>query len=135
MATLTSTDPDAPRYVAPVILVVEDEDIIRYAITKHLVEHGFRVHEAANASEAVSILLVCDINFDVVFTDINMPGPLNGLDLRHWIKAHKPALSVILTSGRAPQIPGDCDVLAKPYAPNHVVECIEKAMGAKPPLH
>jgi CheY-like chemotaxis protein len=81
-----------------VVLVVEDEILIRALTAEHLRDIGFNVIEAANAAEAVTVFS-SRTNIDVVFTDINMPGEMDGLMLARWIDEHHPGISVLLTSG------------------------------------
>jgi CheY-like chemotaxis protein len=82
----------------PTVLVVEDEGVIRMVISDHLRGCGYRVIEAGSGDEAVAVLKT-DIRIDVVFTDVQMPGDLNGFGLAQWVRRERPKLRVILTSG------------------------------------
>jgi CheY-like chemotaxis protein len=111
-------EPSDPRPTAvslPRVLVVEDEAIVRLVIAIHLADHGFSVVETASAGEAVSILK--DDRFVVVvFSDISMPGAMDGVDLAKWIDRKRPELKILLTSGMP--MPGgnwDWPFVAKPY--------------------
>jgi len=84
---------------APVILVVEDEVLLRLAAAQHLRQAGYEVLEACNADEALRLLAKADV--DVVFSDIHMPGTMDGLSLARWVYQHHPAARVVLTSGNA----------------------------------
>lgn len=86
--------------ITPTILLVEDEVLIRAFVAEGLRDEGFHVVEAANADEARTYLIAGD-PVDLVFTDIDMPGSTNGLELAHYILDHLPGLKVILTSGGA----------------------------------
>ena len=102
----------------PVILVVEDEELVRVSAAEYLRFSHFDVIEAATADEAVT-LLSAGANVDLVFSDIRMPGRLDGYGLAQWLAAHRPALPVLLTSGfagaaREPAIRRP--VLPKPYS-------------------
>lgn len=79
------------------VLVVEDEILIRSAVAEFLRGAGYRVIEAANATEAVAIF-ASRTQVDLVFSDINMPGPMDGVGLVRWIANHHPGIHVILTS-------------------------------------
>jgi CheY-like chemotaxis protein len=81
------------------VLVVEDEFLIRMNTVEMVEEAGYAALEAANADEALGIL---DRRSDIqiVFTDINMPGSMNGLQLAETIADSWPAIHVVLTSGR-----------------------------------
>jgi CheY-like chemotaxis protein len=89
--TSAKSDPDS-------ILVIEDEVVIRMLITDELRERGFTVIEACNADEAWAYLQSGG-HANVVFSDVLMPGSMNGLELADKIRKQFPALPVILTSG------------------------------------
>lgn len=94
-------DPPAPDNMvrANVVLVVEDEILIRLAIADHLRDAGFRVYEAANGTEAVDLLAHYCHEIDAVFSDVMMPGPIDGAGLIAWINVHCPKVPVVLASG------------------------------------
>lgn len=104
----------------PTVLVVEDEVLIRMAVSDYLRECGFHVIEAGSADEAIEVLKA-DTAVDIVFSDVNMPGSLDGFGLAQWIRRERPQLKVILTSGvsRKAREAGDlCEdgpFLDKPY--------------------
>ncbi len=87
---------DAP---AQTILFVEDEALIRMDMAEFLRECGYRVHEAANAAEALEALQA-KFAIDLVFTDINLPGGMNGLGLAEWILNNRPGVKTLITTGR-----------------------------------
>jgi len=98
IAASTSMERDAtPKHV---VLIVEDEVIIRSLVAEHLRECGFSVIEAANAAEAITVLST-QTNIDLVFSDITMPGEIDGVGLAHWIRARRADIPVLLTSGAA----------------------------------
>jgi CheY-like chemotaxis protein len=100
---------------APLVLVVEDEIFLRYVTADYLEDCGFSVLQAANADEAVG-LLQRNRNVGAVFSDIQMPGSMNGLGLARWITETFPGVKVLLTSGQvAPAASQDWTLLAKPY--------------------
>lgn len=88
--------PEVPR----TILVVDDEVLIRLEISDYLRDCGFRVIEAAQADEAVAVLSASE-PIDLVFTDIHMPGSMDGFGLARWIRDNRPDVKVLLTSGLA----------------------------------
>jgi CheY-like chemotaxis protein len=104
----------------PVILVVEDEVLVRSIVAAYLRERGFDVIEASGADEAIRVLQA-GVRVDIVFSDVNMPGSMDGFGLAQWVRRERPWLKVILTSGaaRPAGAAGDlCEtgpVLAKPY--------------------
>ena len=111
------------------ILVVEDETLIRLLAADSLEESGYRVLEAADATEALRILEEHD-EVDVLFTDVNMPGPLDGLDLAGMMHDRRPDLGLIITSGRGTpdlaRLPLTSLYLAKPYRPQQLAAAVEK---------
>lgn len=114
------------------VLVVEDEVLIRLVIADYLRECGYRVHEAVNAEEAVAILQSPEVSVDVVFSDVEMPGSMDGFGLARWIRANKPGTQVILTSGaeRSADIAATlCEagpLMEKPYPSQDVVARIKQ---------
>ena len=103
----------------PLVLVVEDDDLLRLASSLDLAERGFRTIEARTADEALAILERCS-KVDAIFTDVSMPGSMNGLALAHHVRSKKPDTYVLITSGddlpdEAP-IPPRSDFVPKPYA-------------------
>lgn len=116
------TSGDAALESAPTVLVVEDEVLIRMAVSDYLRDCAFRVVEAGSGDEAIQIL-EAGIEVDIVFSDVHMPGEIDGFALSHWVRRARPGVKVILTSGvaRSAKAAGDlCEegpLLAKPY--NH----------------
>lgn len=121
----------------PLVLVVEDEVLIRIAAADHLRHCGFRVAEASNAVEAQELIL-SGLKVDLVFSDITMPGALDGMGLTQWLQEHAPDVPVILTSGvtssleAAKQACTNIHWLApKPYDYDVVVNQIRGALSAR----
>lgn len=118
----------APR--ATVVLVVEDEVLVRFALAEYLREYGFKIYEARNADEAVELLSFYKGQIDVVFSDVKMPGHIDGIGLASWIKKNRPGLPVILTSGEL-RLALDAMLqgrfLGKPYDLKNVLALIEDA--------
>ena len=83
-----------------IVLVVEDEILIRTAVADHLRDAGYIVVEAASASEAIGVFQSGE-PVDIVFSDIQMPGPKDGLALARWVVEHHPEVPVLLTSGNS----------------------------------
>ena len=112
------------------ILVVEDEALLREIIVSELDDAGFTVHEAASAQEALDVLeheRVC-----LLFTDIRMPGDMDGWDLAEEARRRRPELKVIYASGysvQAPRLVPNSLYLGKPYRPSEVLSAIEKLSG------
>jgi CheY-like chemotaxis protein len=127
-------DDNSQIHIPPeAILFVEDEALIRMDMAEFLRECGYRVHEAANAEEAREALQ-SKFAIDLVFTDINLPGGMNGLELVDWIVSNRPGVKVLVTTGCAlgsdvPPIAGA--LLAKPYTGRDLLDRVKQAL-AKP---
>ena len=119
-----------------VILVVEDEAIIRMGAVQMLEDAGFTVVEAGNAHDAVSIL---EGRNDVraIFTDINMPGTMDGMRLARMVRGRWPPIHVIVTSGLVfpnnDDLPPGGKFIHKPYDPRHVIATLRELLGRTSP--
>lgn len=120
----------------PVILVVEDEAIIRMGAVEMLEGAGFTVLEADNAHEALKILETRD-DIGAVFSDINMPGTMDGLKLVHAVRGRWPPIHLILTSGLVSPTLKDLPVngrfIGKPYDAKHVIATIRELFATATP--
>ncbi len=116
----------------PIILVVEDEPIIRMGAVALVVDAGFEALEAANADDAIQILEArCDIQ--LVFTDIDMPGTMDGIKLTHFIRNRWPPIKLLVASGATileeSQFPEGARLFSKPYASHTIVEAMIALLG------
>ena len=111
----------------PLVLVVEDEFLVRMNALSLLEEAGFDVLEAGSADEAIA-LLEDRKDIRIVFTDINMPGSMDGLRLAHAIRNRWPPIELVLTSGqmrvRNEDMPERGRFLSKPYEPSELVHVV-----------
>jgi CheY-like chemotaxis protein len=119
-----------------VILVVEDEVLIRMSVADYLRECGYRVLEAANADEALSVLDNGGEEVGLVFSDINMPGRMNGFELAGWIRSNRPSIRIVLASGVAQKARSAVDVcdegvLPKPYDYQDLLARIRRCLGSE----
>lgn len=96
-----------------VVLVVEDEVVLRMAVSAHLRDAGFVVIEAVDAEEAIE-LLRANHRIQLVFSDITMPGTMDGDQLADWISDRYPEIRILLTSGITQR--GQQPFIAKPYS-------------------
>lgn len=105
------------------ILVVEDEVLVRLTIADALHDAGFEVVEAATADDAIEIINEQTIHF--LFTDIQLPGTLDGVDLAHAVAARFPNAGIIVASGRlTPEevsLPPGAEFFSKPYSFEKIV--------------
>jgi CheY-like chemotaxis protein len=104
--------------VPQIILIVEDESLVRVDAAEYLRDGGFCVHEAATASEAMDALQ-SEFTVDLLFTDINLGRGMNGIELALWALANLPGLKILVTTGDTlknalPEVLGK--ILPKPYA-------------------
>jgi DNA-binding NtrC family response regulator len=123
------------------VLVVEDDVLVRMPIAQYLRDCGYKVIEAANADEAMAVLLHAETIVDVVFCDIEMPGSIDGFGLAKWIRANRPGLDVLL-AGTVPRAVEGAESLCeqgpikKPYEAqtvhNHIRRLLAARKAAKP---
>ncbi len=113
----------------PVVLFVEDELLVRLFGADMLEGAGFEVIEAANADEALRELESRG-DVQVLFTDIHMPGSLDGLELARRVHTRWPAIKLLIASGRVrpdpEEIPDDGRFVPKPYEPKRLVQQIRE---------
>ena len=111
----------------PLVLVVEDELLVRMNALSLLEEAGFGVLEAGSADDAIA-LLESRKDIRIVFTDINMPGSMDGLRLAHAIRHRWPPVQLVLTSGRLrianEDLPERGIFLRKPYGGAELVHTV-----------
>jgi CheY-like chemotaxis protein len=115
------------------VLVVEDEPMVRFVAVTALEDAGFTVAEAGDAAEALSMLAEYAGAVHVVFTDIQMPGAVDGLALARLVRERWPDVAVILASGRAfplrTDLPPGSAFLSKPYNLSDVVARVRAVAG------
>jgi CheY-like chemotaxis protein len=113
----------------PVVLVVEDEVLLRMDAAEVIQSAGFDVLEARSADEAISILEQRN-DIRLIFTDINMPGSMDGVKLAHFVKNRWPPIKIIATSGHAKidanELPEGSLFVPKPYAGAEVADTIHE---------
>ncbi len=121
----------------PTVLIVEDETLIRHLIADCLNDRGFAVHEAASGDEALDYI---DHGgpVDAMFTDVNLPGSINGTELAARVRAVRPELPIVYTSGH--YTPNDIARLmprsvfvTKPYIPADVCLLLKRLTGRLKP--
>jgi two-component system, response regulator PdtaR len=115
-----------------VILIVENECLIRTASADAIRDAGFEVVEAANADNAIAIL-ESRSDIQVVFTNIHLPGSMDGAKLAHAIKHRWPPVRIIATSGRVAvetlDLPAGTIFFPKPYIPEHIAWTLHALTG------
>jgi CheY-like chemotaxis protein len=131
---MVHSDHVVPRSERTTVLVVEDEPFVREPISEYLRDSGFRVLEADNATQAMAMIDAVAggevLPVDLVFSDVRMPGEIDGFDLAAWLGAHHPDLPVLLTSGyygarnRAEPWLHGTPLIEKPYSQAQVLSRI-----------
>jgi len=120
----------------PFVLVVEDEILIAEMVRETLTEYGYDVHAVSNAADAL-LYLSGDQPVDVIFTDINLPGEIDGAVLAERARAMQPDLPVVFASGRWALLDRlrtfpNSVILQKPYSLTRACEAVASLLeGAK----
>lgn len=117
------------------VLLVEDEFLIRLVLAEVLSDAGYVVTAAVTADEAASLLDGAG-TFDVVVTDIQTPGQLDGIGLARRVRQHDPDMRVVFMTGRPDAMrsagklgPRDA-FIAKPYGPSDVVRTLDRLLAS-----
>jgi CheY-like chemotaxis protein len=117
---------------AQTVLVVDDEPLIRMGAVDIAKNAGFQVVEAASADEAIAILEASP-RIHLVFTDVDMPGTMDGLKLAHYIRDRWPPIRLIVVSGKGlldeSQLPTDAEFFAKPYGHQAIADVIIRMLA------
>ena len=113
-----------------IILVVEDEVLIRMLMAEILREKGYQVVEAACGDEGIAILLSGQV-VDLVVTDVRMPGQIDGVALATYSKKANPARPVVIMSTHLPATDAAIadEFISKPYVPSMLLRAIDKLIG------
>jgi two-component system, response regulator PdtaR len=116
----------------PSVLIVEDDFLVRAVAVAHLEESGFSIVEAQNADEAM-VILRDDRSIAAVFSDLQMPGSMDGIALAQWLARTCPKVKVLLTSGRMdPDRPLGWRFLAKPYCLEELERELRNLLAFRP---
>jgi len=118
------------------VLVVEDEALISELVSEVLAESGFSVHSVEAGEDALRYL-ESGVEVDVLFTDINLLGPMDGAMLAREVRAQRPEMPIVYCSGRyspsavAPPVSGSVFV-KKPYSPDDLCRLLERLTANTP---
>ncbi|HZP20279.1 MAG TPA: response regulator [Bauldia sp.] len=115
------------------VLIVEDEFLLREFAADILADNGFSVFQARDAGQAL-VVLDEHPEIEILFTDINMPGSMDGLGLAREVARRYPAIHRLITSGRmnisaADALRGGMRFIQKPYMPRDVVQTIREMLA------
>jgi CheY-like chemotaxis protein len=121
-----------PERKQPVVLIVEDEFLIRMDARDMVRSAGFEVVEAENADEAI-LILEDRLDITVVFTDVQMPGSMDGLKLAAAIRGRWPPIKIVATSGMLKisedDLPAGSRFLRKPYSAAQITRTLRELTG------
>ncbi len=132
-------DPEisAPKSGTESILVVEDDDDVRAIVVAHLSDLGYRVHEVANGQDALAVL-ERDAPFDLLLTDVVMPGNMTGYDLADRAVELRPGIKILLATGyAAPPASarktrhGDAPVIGKPFRKRDLANAVRAVLDKR----
>jgi CheY-like chemotaxis protein len=118
------------RSSAYTVLVVEDDAMVRMPIAEYLRDCGYNVLEAGDAVEAIAAVRTASL-VSLVFSDVRMPGPMDGFALARWLQKNHPDIPILLTSGYNSSRSLSIDVakgvklIEKPYSQAHVARRIQ----------
>jgi two-component system, response regulator PdtaR len=117
----------------PVAIVVEDEPLPRMLAVEVVEAAGFTAIEARDADEAV-VLLESRTDITLLFTDINMPGSMDGLKLAHGVRDRWPPIKILVVSGKqrlqCSDLPSDSCFVGKPYQTSALVDELRSMVGS-----
>ena len=117
----------------PVVLIVEDEPLLRMLAVEVVEEAGFVAIEARDADEAV-VLLESRADITLLFTDINMPGSMDGLKLAYAVRDRWPPIKILVVSGKqqlqSSELPSNSCFVGKPYLASALVEELRSLVGS-----
>ncbi len=113
----------------PAVLIVEDEPLIRLDAVDMITDAGFRAHEASSADQAI-LLMEEHADIGILFTDIDMPGSMDGLKLAAYVQDRWPPVAIIIASGAvgidALTLPLGSTFFPKPYPANLISQSLRQ---------
>jgi two-component system, response regulator PdtaR len=108
-------------------LVVEDDPLVRFDVAQSLEAEGYQTFEAGDAAEAIAVM-EANSQIRVVFTDIQMPGTMDGLALSHYVRKRWPPTIIVVSSGqcspREDEMASGARFLPKPYIPQALISVL-----------
>ena len=115
-----------------VVLIVEDEPLVRMMVIELFEDEGFEVLEAANADQALGIFGERG-DVALLFTDVEMPGSIDGYALARWVHDNRPTVKTMIVSGRAlpraGDVPEGAAFVGKPYDHGDVMRRVQTMMA------
>jgi|ERR1700677_2744173 two-component system, response regulator PdtaR len=124
---------EEPGRPSAAVLIVEDEPLIRTGAVYLIEDAGFKVYEAGSADAAIA-LLELHKEIRLIFTDVDMPGSMDGLKLAHYVRGRWPPVKIIVTSGHIKvteeSLPAGAIFLPKPYDPTEIAHKVRELIPA-----
>jgi CheY-like chemotaxis protein len=121
-----------------VVLVVEDAPLIRMGAVDLVLSAGYEALEASNADEAIQIMERRE-DIDLVFTDVQMPGTMDGIKLSHYIRDRWPPVKLIVASGKAileeSSLPAGSRFFSKPYSDHAITDAMARLLSGEQASH
>ncbi len=118
----------------PVVLVVEDSAVIRMGAIGLVLDAGYEALEATNADEAIRIL-ESRSDIDLVFTDVQMPGTMDGIKLAHYIRDRWPPVKLMVASGKEiveeSSLPKGSRFFSKPYNDHAIADAMARLLASE----
>jgi two-component system, response regulator PdtaR len=124
---------EEPGRPSAAVLIVEDEPLIRMGAVDQIEDAGFEVYEAGTADAAIA-LLELHKEICLLFTDVDMPGSMDGLKLAHYVRGRWPPVKIIVTSGHVKvteeSLPAGALFMPKPYDPAEITHKVRELIAA-----
>lgn len=128
----TPHDSSTHAPVPPTVLVVDDDVLVRFAISESLRAAGFQVVEAASAHDALGVMLA-EVPIDVLLTDLQMPGAMDGFGLGQHARGVSPEMKVLVMSSFLPESTGarltPFEFIEKPFPPQTLIDRVRALLG------
>jgi CheY-like chemotaxis protein len=115
----------------PIVLVVEDNSLVRIVIADFLESAGFIVIQAEDGAAAL-VILASGADFNILFTDVQMPGPIDGAGVALLMREQRPDMPIVVTSGHGQPtaLPTGGRFVSKPYDNRKVVTLLTDLLAA-----
>jgi response regulator RpfG family c-di-GMP phosphodiesterase len=134
---MNSPDGNSKPANSRTVLVLDDDVLVRMPVVQLLRECGYRVVEAASTDEAIAVLQKTAIPVDVVLSEIDIPGSMNGVGFAQWARSIRPELKILLagtperTVQNAAELCGAGPMLKRPYEHKLVLDRIKRLLVAR----